>query len=76
LIDRRITPFEDNNFYLEGRPIPIDAAYNIGGIHIVMTDTFSGDLSQPDPPLQKRKFRSIVGVAVYGFSVIDRLSDA
>ncbi len=50
LIDRRITPFKDNNFYLEGRPIPIDAAYNVGGIHIVVTDTFSGDLSQPDPP--------------------------
>jgi hypothetical protein len=35
LIDNRITPFQNGNFYLEGRPIPIDVAYSIGGIHIV-----------------------------------------
>lgn len=35
LIDDRITPFQNGNFYLEGKPIPIDLAYSIGGIHIV-----------------------------------------
>lgn len=35
LIDDRITPFENGNFYLKGKPISIDMAYSIGGIHIV-----------------------------------------
>jgi hypothetical protein len=35
LVDNRITPFQDGNFYLDGQPIPIDVAYSIGGIHIV-----------------------------------------
>lgn len=35
LIDNRITPFQNGNFYLKGKPIPIDIAYSIGGIHIV-----------------------------------------
>jgi hypothetical protein len=35
LIDDRITPFQNGNFYLKGKPIPIDVAYSIGGIHIV-----------------------------------------
>lgn len=35
LIDNRITPFQGGNFYLKGKPIPIDVAYSIGGIHIV-----------------------------------------
>jgi len=35
LIDDRITPFQSGNFYLNGKPISIDLAYSIGGIHIV-----------------------------------------
>lgn len=35
LIDNNITPFQNGNFYLKGKPIPIDVAYSIGGIHIV-----------------------------------------
>lgn len=35
LIDDRITPFQNGNFYLKAKPIPIDVAYSIGGIHIV-----------------------------------------
>lgn len=35
LIDDRIAPFWNGNFYLKGKPIPIDVAYNIGGIHII-----------------------------------------
>ena len=35
LIDNRITPFRNGNFYLNDKPIPIDVAYSIGGIHIV-----------------------------------------
>jgi hypothetical protein len=35
LIDDRITPFRNGNFYLKDKPIPIDIAYSIGGIHIV-----------------------------------------
>lgn len=39
LIDERITAFRNGNFYLEGKPIPIDIAYSIGGIHIVKKTT-------------------------------------
>jgi hypothetical protein len=35
LIDERITPFHDGSFYLKDKPIPIDVAYSIGGIHII-----------------------------------------
>jgi hypothetical protein len=35
LIDDRITPFQNGNFYLNGNPIPIEVAYSVGGIHIV-----------------------------------------
>lgn len=35
LIDERITPFQNGNFYLNGKPISIDLAYSIGGIHII-----------------------------------------
>ncbi|MFK7115293.1 hypothetical protein V3468_12720 [Flavobacterium oreochromis] len=35
LIDERITPFQNGNFYLKGKPIPIHIAYSVGGIHIV-----------------------------------------
>jgi len=35
LIDDKITPFQNGNFYLKGKPISIDLAYSIGGIHIV-----------------------------------------
>lgn len=35
LIDNKITPFQNGNFYLKGKPISIDLAYSIGGIHIV-----------------------------------------
>lgn len=35
LIEERITPFRDGNFYLDGQPIPIHVAYSIGGIHII-----------------------------------------
>ena len=37
LIDDRITPFQNGSFYLKGKPIPIDLAYSIGGIHIIKT---------------------------------------
>jgi hypothetical protein len=35
LIDDRITPFHNGNFYLDGKPIPIYIAYSVGGVHIV-----------------------------------------
>jgi len=35
LIDERITPFNNGNFYFKGQIIPINLAYSIGGIHIV-----------------------------------------
>jgi hypothetical protein len=35
LIDDRITPFQNGSFYLKEKPIPIDLAYSIGGIHII-----------------------------------------
>ncbi|MEJ8591611.1 hypothetical protein JSO54_10245 [Riemerella anatipestifer] len=35
LIDERITPFENGNFHLDGKPIPINVAYSVGGIHIM-----------------------------------------
>lgn len=35
LIDERITPFQNGNFYLKDKPISIDLAYSIGGIHII-----------------------------------------
>lgn len=35
LIDERITPFKNGSFYLKGKPISIDLAYSIGGIHII-----------------------------------------
>jgi hypothetical protein len=35
LIDERITPFQNGSFQLNGKPIPIDVAYSIGGIHII-----------------------------------------
>lgn len=35
LVDERITPFQNGSFYLKGKPVPIDLAYSIGGIHIV-----------------------------------------
>ncbi|MGY3089712.1 hypothetical protein ACVWYF_002760 [Hymenobacter sp. UYAg731] len=35
LIDDRITPFQNGVFYLKGKPVSIDLAYSIGGIHIV-----------------------------------------
>ena len=35
LIDERITPFIDGNFYLNGKVISISLAYSIGGIHII-----------------------------------------
>jgi hypothetical protein len=35
LIDDRITPFQNGNFYLKGKPVPIDIAYSVGGIHII-----------------------------------------
>lgn len=35
LIDDRITPFQNGNFFLHGKPIPIDVAFSVGGIHIV-----------------------------------------
>lgn len=37
LIDDRITPFQNGNFYLNDKPILIDLAYSIGGIHIIKT---------------------------------------
>ena len=35
LIDERITHFQNGNFYLNDKPISIDLAYSIGGIHII-----------------------------------------
>ncbi|MDB5268014.1 MAG: hypothetical protein JWP58_1054, partial [Hymenobacter sp.] len=35
LIDDRITPFQNGVFYLKGKPVSIDMAYSIGGIHLV-----------------------------------------
>ncbi len=35
LINERLTPFCNGNFYLDGQPIPINVAYGIGGIHII-----------------------------------------
>ena len=35
LIDDRITPFYNGNFYLDGKPISISLAYSIGGIHLI-----------------------------------------
>jgi hypothetical protein len=37
LIDERITPFQNGNFYLKDKPISIDLAYSVGGIHIIKT---------------------------------------
>ena len=37
LIDDRITPFKNGSFYLKDKPIPIDLAYSICGIHIIKT---------------------------------------
>jgi hypothetical protein len=34
LINDKITPFQNGNFYLKGKPISIDLAYSVGGIHI------------------------------------------
>ena len=34
LIDERLTPFKNGNFYLNEKPIPISLAYSVGGIHI------------------------------------------
>jgi len=39
LIDDRITPFQNGNFYLKENIIPIDMAYSIGGIHIIKKTT-------------------------------------
>ncbi len=35
LIDERITTFQNGSFQLKGKPIPISAAYEIGGIHLM-----------------------------------------
>ena len=35
LIDERLTPFKNGNFYLNEKPIPISVAYSVGGIHII-----------------------------------------
>jgi hypothetical protein len=35
LIDDRITPFQKGVFYLKGKPVSIDMAYSIGGIHLI-----------------------------------------
>lgn len=35
LIDDRITPFQNGNFYLNDKAIPIDLAYSVGGIYII-----------------------------------------
>ena len=35
LIDERLTPFKNGNFYLNEKPIPISLAYSVGGIHII-----------------------------------------
>jgi hypothetical protein len=39
LIDERITPFQNGNFNLKGKPIPISVAYEIGGIHLIKKTT-------------------------------------
>jgi hypothetical protein len=39
LVDERITPFQNGNFYLKENIIPIDMAYSIGGIHIIKKTT-------------------------------------
>jgi hypothetical protein len=39
LVDDRITPFQNGNFYLKENVIPIDMAYSIGGIHIIKKTT-------------------------------------
>lgn len=41
LIDERITPFRNGEFLLNEKPIPIEAAYSIGGIHIVEKSTLN-----------------------------------
>jgi hypothetical protein len=35
LIDERITPFKNGSFQLKGKPVPINVAYEIGGIHLI-----------------------------------------
>lgn len=35
LIDERLTPFKNGNFYLNEKLIPISLAYSVGGIHII-----------------------------------------
>lgn len=35
LIDERITSFQNGNFYLNEKPIPINVAYSVGGIHVI-----------------------------------------
>lgn len=35
LIDDRITPFKNGVFYLQNKPVSIDMAYSIGGIHLI-----------------------------------------
>jgi len=35
LIDERITPFMNGSFQLKNKPIPINVAYSIGGIHLI-----------------------------------------
>lgn len=37
LIDERLTPFHNGRFYLKDKPISIDLAYSVGGIHIIKT---------------------------------------
>ena len=39
LIDDRMTPFKNGSFHLNDKPIPIDVAYSIGGIHLVKKST-------------------------------------
>ncbi|NRT11433.1 hypothetical protein [Flavobacterium sp. 14A] len=39
LIDDRMTPFKNGSFHLNDKPIPIDVAYSIGGIHLVKKTT-------------------------------------
>ncbi|MFT6921234.1 MAG: hypothetical protein ACJA1C_000228 [Crocinitomicaceae bacterium] len=40
LIDDRITPFQNGSFQLEGKPIPISVAYEIGGVHLIKKSEF------------------------------------
>lgn len=35
IVDERITQFNNNNFYIHDKIVPIEIAYSIGGIHIV-----------------------------------------